>query len=87
MHVHTTFIPPVGTIHSKGTHFLRALNHHVRGLPPAGNKPQGVIKGLALRELVTEEGLATLNTLLTGRAIAAGRERVLPRVRMRKRAS
>ena len=49
--------------HEIGTHFTRALNHHVRGLPVPGRgagKAGGTVpvhRGLALRELITEEGV------------------------------
>ena len=56
--------------HEIGTHYVRALNHHLRGLRPPGAKNGCLIKGLALRELITEEGLATLNTLLASDSLS-----------------
>jgi hypothetical protein len=62
--------------HEVGTHFLRAYNQHARALPAAtaraaeaGPTTRGLVEGAervprALAELISEEGLATLNTLL-----------------------
>jgi hypothetical protein len=62
--------------HEIGTHFTRALNHHLRGFRHAGAGKLGCAgvgsssKGGSLRELITEEGLATLNTLLASDSLS-----------------